>query len=83
MKDFKGNFSGRPCFENSNKLLKHIRSKFGNKVVLVGLGGIFNAKDATKKLGNGADLVQLITGMIFEGPQIAGEINHQLVRLLR
>lgn len=35
-KNLKGNFSGKPCFENSNRLLRHIRNKFGNKVVLVG-----------------------------------------------
>jgi len=81
--NLKGNFSGKPCFENSNKLIKHIRSKFGNKVVLIGLGGIFTPQDAIKKFKAGADLVQLITGMIFEGPQIAGEINSNLVKLNR
>ena len=78
MANLKGNFSGKPCFENSNKLLKHIRSKFGNKVVLIGLGGIFTPQDAIKKFKCGADLVQLITGVVFEGPQIAGEINSVL-----
>lgn len=78
--NLKGNFSGKPCFENSNKLLKHIRNKFGNKVALIGLGGIFTPQDAIKKFESGADLVQLITGMIFEGPQIAGEINEELAK---
>lgn len=78
MEGYKGNFSGKPCTENSNKLLAHVKTKFGNKVVLIGLGGIFNAKDAIQMFESGADLVQLITGMIFEGPQIAGEINYQL-----
>lgn len=81
IKNLKGNFSGKPCFEGSNKLLKHIRSKFGNKVVLIGLGGIFTPEDAIIKFKSGADLVQLITGMIFEGPQIAGEINSHLAQL--
>lgn len=81
VKNLKGNFSGKPCFEGSNKLLKHIRSKFGNKVILVGLGGVFTPQDAITKFKNGADLVQLITGMIFEGPQIAGEINNHLAQL--
>jgi len=82
MKDYKGNFSGKPCFENSNKLLKHMRAKFGKKVVLIGLGGIFNPDDAIKKFKSGADLVQLITGMIYEGPQIAGDINQKLAEKL-
>ena len=79
--NLRGNFSGKPCFENSNKLLKHIRTKFGNKVVLIGLGGIFTPQDAIEKFKCGADLVQLITGMIFEGPQIAGEINSELIKV--
>lgn len=78
--NLKGNFSGKPCFEKSNKLLKHIRAKFGKKVVLIGLGGIFTARDAIEKFKSGADLVQLITGMIFEGPQIAGDINSSLAK---
>ena len=82
VKQNKGNFSGKPCFENSNKLLKHVRAKFGKKVVLIGLGGVFNAQDAMEKLKSGADLVQLITGMIFEGPQIVGEINNTLCNSL-
>jgi len=77
--NLKGNFSGKPTFENSNKLLKHIRAKFGNKIVLIGLGGIFTPEDAKKKFESGADLIQLITGMIFEGPQTAGLINSELV----
>jgi len=80
VESLKGNFSGKPCFENSNMLLKHIRNKFGNKIVLIGLGGIFTPRDAIEKFKCGADLVQLITGMIFEGPQIAGEINYNLVK---
>lgn len=77
-KNFKGNFSGKPTFENSNKLIRHTRKKFGRKVTIIGTGGIFNAKDAKEKLNAGADLVQLITGMIFEGPQLIGEINKEL-----
>lgn len=78
VKNLKGNFSGKPAFENSNNLIKHARKKFGKKIVIIGTGGIFNAKDAKEKLDSGADLVQLITGMIYEGPQLIGEINKEL-----
>ncbi len=78
VKSFKGNFSGRPCFENSNKLIKHTRAKFGNDIVIVGCGGIFNPQDAMEKLKNGADLVQLITGMIYNGPQLIGQICEKI-----
>lgn len=73
-KDFKGNFSGKPTFTNSNKLIAHSRKKFGKDIAIIGTGGVFCAKDALEKFSAGADLVQLITGMIFEGPQLTGEI---------
>ena len=49
----------------------------------IGLGGVFCAQDAYKKIKLGASLVELITGMIFEGPQVISEINQGLVRLLK
>ena len=51
--------------------------------MLVGVGGIFTAEDAYRKIRLGASLVQLITGMIFEGPQTISEINRGLVELLK
>ena len=74
-KDVKGNFSGKPTAENSKRLIKRARGVFGNNVVIVGCGGIFSANDARERLSAGADLIQLITGMIYEGPQLIGEIN--------
>lgn len=73
-----GNFSGKPTFINSNKLIAHTRAKFGQDVAIIGTGGVFSAVDAKAKLAAGADLVQLITGMIFEGPQLIGQINREL-----
>jgi dihydroorotate dehydrogenase len=43
-------------------------------------GGVFNASDAQAKFKAGPNLLQLITGMIFEGPQVIGEINRELSR---
>lgn len=74
----KGNFSGRPVAANANALVRHARQKFGQRVVLVGCGGIFAVEDVKEKFKSGADLVQLITGMIFEGPQLPGELCSQL-----
>lgn len=81
-KDFKGNFSGRPCFAGSNKLISHTREKFGKDIVIIGTGGIFTVDDVIAKLISGADLVQLITGMIYEGPQLIGELNLALAKRL-
>ena len=56
---------------------------YGKKLVIVGCGGVFNAEDAYTKIKLGASLVQMITGMIFEGPQVIGEINKGLVDYLK
>lgn len=78
VKNLKGNFSGKPTQKNSNDLISYMSEKFGNKTTIIGCGGIFSAKDAKEKLDNGAKLVQMITGMIYEGPQVVGEINREL-----
>ncbi len=75
-----GNFSGKPTAANSKSLVSHTRRKFGKDVAIISTGGIFTPQDAKERLDLGADLVQLITGMIFEGPQLAGEINEYLVK---
>lgn len=79
-KDMKGNFSGKPTAENSKRLIKHTRDTFGNDVAIIGCGGIFSAGDARERLSAGADLIQLITGMIYEGPQLVGEINKEIIQ---
>jgi dihydroorotate dehydrogenase subfamily 2 len=81
IKDLQGNISGRPTFQSSNKLIKHARKKYGQDIYIVGCGGIFSAHDAYLKMKLGANLVQLITGLIFQGPQLIGEINGQLTTL--
>lgn len=78
-----GGMSGKVVGEMSDELIKHIYRKTGKEFVIVGCGGIFNAEDAYRKIKNGASLLQLITGMIFEGPQLIGEINEGLVKLLK
>lgn len=78
----KGNFSGKPTKENSDKLLRHIYSKVQGFATLIGLGGVFSAEDAYTKIKNGANLVQLVTGLIYEGPSVATNINKGLVKLL-
>ena len=77
-----GGISGRPVKELSDKLLSHIYQREGTRFVLVGCGGIFTAEDAYRKIRLGASLVQMITGMIYKGPQVVSEINHGLVGLL-
>ncbi|HRI05854.1 MAG TPA: quinone-dependent dihydroorotate dehydrogenase [Candidatus Dojkabacteria bacterium] len=83
VKDLKGNFSGKPTYELSNQLIENVYKEFGSKIKIIGLGGIFSAQDAYEKIKRGASLVQLITGMIYEGPQLIGEINRGLEELAR
>lgn len=77
-KNKKGNLSGKPTFERSNNLISLARKTYGKRFTIIGTGGIFTADDAWKKIKRGADLVQLITGMIFEGPAAIGTINREL-----
>lgn len=79
-KNVKGNLSGKPTWNRSNELIKLTRRNYGKRFTIIGTGGVFTGKDAIEKLNNGADLVQLITGMIFEGPQTVGEINLRLAQ---
>ncbi len=78
-----GGLSGKPVERNSNQMISHVYQRTGGKYTIIGCGGIFSAKDAYEKIRCGASLVQLITGMIFEGPLLIGRINRGLVRLLR
>ncbi len=77
-----GGISGKPTEDLSNECIRRIYSKTKGKFVIIGCGGIFSAEDAYKKIKLGASLVQLITGMIFEGPQLVSSINLGLVKLL-
>jgi len=77
-----GNFSGKPTFRRSNELIKFAYSGYGKKLIIIGCGGVFTAEDAYRKIRLGASLIQMITGMIFEGPQRITQINRELVKLL-
>lgn len=78
-----GNFSGKPTFEQSNYLIKLAYKHYKKRFVIIGCGGVFSAKDAYTKIKNGASLVQLITGMIYQGPFLITDINFGLRDLLK
>lgn len=81
-KTITGGVSGLRLKEKSDSLIKYIYKKTKGKFVIIGVGGIFSAEDAYQKIRNGASLVQLITGMIYEGPSLIKDINKGLVSLL-
>ncbi len=78
-----GGLSGKIVGNLSDELIKYIYKKTNKQFVIIGVGGVFSAEDAYKKIKAGASLVELITGMIFEGPQVISEINLGLVKLLK
>lgn len=77
-----GGMSGKVVSELSDNLISYIYRKTKGEFVIIGVGGVFSAEDAYRKIKLGASLIQLITGMIFEGPQLISEINQGLVQLL-
>lgn len=79
----KGSVSGLPTKKLCNNLIKHTYASYGNRLTIIGVGGIFTAEDAYEKIKLGASLVQLITGMIFEGPGVIKKINQGLVKLMQ
>lgn len=79
----KGNFSGKPTWSRSNELIKLAYQNYKKRFVIIGCGGVFSASDAYYKIKLGASLIQLITGMIFQGPQLMAQINMKLPELLK
>lgn len=83
IKDIKGGLSGKMLREKSNKIIAEAFKQYGDRFTIVGVGGIFSADDAYDKIKHGASLVQLITGMIYEGPGLIKSINEGLVELIK
>jgi dihydroorotate dehydrogenase len=69
-----GGLSGAPLFERSTIMLAKMRKRVGPKMPLIGAGGVDSAATALAKIEAGADLVQLYTGMIYQGPGLAAQI---------
>jgi dihydroorotate dehydrogenase len=69
-----GGLSGMPLRNRSNEVLKYLHEHTGGKIPLIGSGGIFTSADAKQRIDNGASLVQVWTGFIYEGPGIVRKI---------
>ncbi len=78
-----GGLSGKVVEARANNLIRYVYKKYKKRFVIVGCGGVFSASDAYLKIKLGASLIQLITGMIYQGPQVIGDINRGLVKLLK
>lgn len=75
-----GGLSGRPLAARSTEVIRYLRTNLGKDFPIVAVGGIMNEADAIEKFRAGADLVQLYTGFIYEGPGLVSRINKALVK---
>jgi dihydroorotate dehydrogenase len=74
-----GGVSGRPLFHRSTVMLARVYRLTGGRVPLVGIGGIDSGATAIAKLEAGATLLQLYTGLVYEGPGLLARIKRELV----
>ena len=69
-----GGLSGKPVFEKSNHVLSAFASAFSGKIPIIGVGGISSKADAEEKFRSGADLVQIYTSFVYQGPALVREL---------
>jgi dihydroorotate dehydrogenase len=74
-----GGVSGQPIKNQSTKVIKYLAEHSNKSFPIIGVGGIHSAEDALEKLNAGADLVQIYTGFIYEGPGLIKEINKAIL----
>lgn len=74
-----GGLSGKPVREKSTAVVRYIAKKSNKSFAIIAAGGIHSAEDALEKLDAGADLVQLYTGFIYEGPGLIKKINKAIL----
>ena len=70
-----GGLSGAPLRERSTEVVRYLRKRLPRPLVIIGVGGIDSAEAAMEKIDAGADLVQVYTGLVYEGPSLVGRIN--------
>ena len=73
-----GGLSGKPVKQRSTEVIRFLAEKSNKSFPIIGVGGIHSYEDAKEKLDAGADLIQLYTGFIYEGPGLVKEINQRL-----
>jgi dihydroorotate dehydrogenase len=81
--DEAGGLSGRPLRQRSTDVIRYVYRRAAGRLPVIGVGGIFSARDAYEKICAGAALVQIYTGLIYRGPGIVHRINAGLLQLLQ
>jgi len=75
-----GGLSGKPLTNRSTEVIRFLAEKSNKAFPIIGVGGIHSAEDAIEKIEAGADLIQLYTGFIYEGPKLIKDINKALIK---
>jgi dihydroorotate dehydrogenase len=75
-----GGLSGQPIKDKSTRVIKYLADKSNKSFPIIGVGGIHSATDALGKINAGADLVQIYTGFIYEGPRLIKSINKAILK---
>jgi dihydroorotate dehydrogenase len=78
-----GGLSGKPLTQRSTDVIRYLRKKLGPAFPIIGVGGIMCPEDALAKIDAGADLIQIYTGFIYEGPGFAKRINKAILKSKR
>ncbi|MEM6377515.1 MAG: quinone-dependent dihydroorotate dehydrogenase [Bacteroidota bacterium] len=74
-----GGLSGQPLKERATEVIRYLKTKTNGELKIIGVGGIASAADAKEKIDAGADLVQIYSGMVYQGPKLIKEIKKGLV----
>ena len=75
-----GGLSGQPIRKRSTEVIRYLHQKTGGALTIIGVGGISSPDDALEKLQAGASLLQIYTGLIYEGPGLVRKINRALLK---
>lgn len=75
-----GGLSGKPLNDRSNEVIQYLTDKSKGQLFIIGVGGIFNEMDAVNKIKAGASLVQIYSGLIYNGPSLVSKINKTLIK---
>ncbi len=75
-----GGLSGKPLAKRSTEVIAYLKTKSNNAFPVIGVGGIHSPEDAMEKLKAGADLIQLYSGFIYEGPALIKKINQAIIK---
>ena len=77
-----GGLSGAPVLASSNRVIQQLRAALGKDFPIIGVGGILSGHDAIAKIEAGADVVQIYTGLIYQGPALVSEVARALKKAL-